>query len=218
MVKILSDIQFSGSMGNLTYSHNKGGQYIRARRIPTNPNSSRQQATRSVLGTYASAWSGLSAANRASWNSYAATHTVKDALGQDVYISGINWFIKCNSILLDAGQTPVTTPPAGVAPASLAGFAVTFTDADTISVAFSTVFAAGEFLQIWQTMPSTVGRSQNFNQARLVGYTTDDPTTPVSIDLPYPPASGQQVRFFCAVCSAEGLLSAKVVDTETYTA
>jgi len=213
MVKILSDIQYSGSRGNITFGHNKGGQYMRSRAIPVNPNSARQQATRNILGTYAAGWNALSDAQRALWRSYAAEIPVPDALGQMMFLSGINWYIKCNSILGDAGLTPIDYPPIGSVPAGFATFAVTWTDEDTVSVAFTPVLPSGFAIQLWQTIPGSAGKMPNFNQARLVGYSSADEVTPWSTDVPYPGQTGNSARFFGAVVSDEGLISTKSVST-----
>jgi len=58
-LKIQAAVQYSGSLGNLTYSHNLGGQYIRARSIPVNPNTERQGQVRSFLANWASNWTNL---------------------------------------------------------------------------------------------------------------------------------------------------------------
>lgn len=84
----------SGSMGGTTFAHNKGGMYTRARGVPTNPNTVRQQAQRSLFGAAVVAWSTLlSSAQRAAWNTYGENVTVTDSLGQPRKRSGQQWFI-----------------------------------------------------------------------------------------------------------------------------
>lgn len=85
----------SGSIGGTTFAHNRGGMYTRARAVPTNPNSIRQQNVRSAFNAAIEAWSAsLSPAQRAAWNNYAANVPVTNKLGQTVNLSGQNMFVR----------------------------------------------------------------------------------------------------------------------------
>jgi len=103
---------YSGSMRGITASHNKGGLYFRGRTVPTNPNTARQQAMRSIVGGLMQSWSmQLSEAQRQGWRDYAAAVPVLDSLGQSMNLSGVNWFVKCNvssAQITSQGVTPAT--------------------------------------------------------------------------------------------------------------
>jgi len=215
---IVSDDQKSGSKGNTTASRNKGGAYLRSRAAPTNPNTNRQSAARSVFGSQASAWNELTAGQRAQWDTYAETHTVKNALGQDIHITGLAWSVKLNSRLADAGVAVITTPPPTTAMAALESLAVTYTDADTLSVAYGGTISGTGYIQLWQTPPGTQGSSPNKNQARLVGYSAAGPTTPEAFESPFEMLDTQKSVFFAAVMDSYGQLSAFLEDNEIYTA
>jgi len=87
----------SGSLGGLTASHNKGGQYLRRRSVPTNPNTARQQQVRAALATLTQAWnSTLSDSERQAWRDYAASVTRTDKLGQTITLSGQQWYVASN--------------------------------------------------------------------------------------------------------------------------
>lgn len=215
---MIADEQRSGSKGNTTFSRNKGGPYARSRATPTNPNTNRQQASRSVFGTQASAWNALTQAQRDQWDTYAETHTTKNALGQDIHISGLAWTVMLNSRLADAGVAVNTTPPPTTAMAALESLTVTFTDADTLSVAFGGTISGTGYIQLWQTPPGTQGSSPNKNQSRLVGYTGAGPTTPEAMESPFEMLDTQKSVFFAAVMDSYGQLSAFQEDNEIYTA
>lgn len=88
---------YSGSLGGLTASHNTGGQYLRRRSIPTNPNTLRQQTVRSLIGGLVNAWnSALTDPQRQAWRDYAQNTPVTDTLGQTITLSGINMFVRSN--------------------------------------------------------------------------------------------------------------------------
>ena len=72
----------SGSIASLTFSHNRGGQYVRQRTIPTNPNTVFQQAIRSLVSELTSRWQNtLTEAQRAAWDQYAVQVPLLDPLG-----------------------------------------------------------------------------------------------------------------------------------------
>lgn len=95
----------SGSYGGMTVSHNKGGMYMRARAIPTNPNTVQQVSARTALANAASLWRTLSEAQRTSWASYAQNTPTVNALGQTTHLSGFQWFVAVASFCSYAGLT-----------------------------------------------------------------------------------------------------------------
>lgn len=208
----------SGSVGSLVFAHNKGGQYVRNRSTPTNPNSSRQQDARSVFGTHAAGWSNtLSQAQRDQWDTYAQNHTIKNALGNDIKISGLSWYCMLNSRLSDAGQTVVAVPPAVDVPAGFDTLTVTYTSATAISVAYAAALAAGESMQIWCSLPKPPGSSPNFKQCRLIGYSALAGATPIAFTLPFTIQDTQECTFFARRMDGDGQVSVLKKDKEVYT-
>lgn len=103
---------YSGSFGGLTASHNKGGQYLRRRSVPTNPNTSRQSLVRGLAAALMVDWSQtLTEPQRQSWRDYAANVTVTDKLGQPMFLSGVNWYVGINVARLQAAMTSFLTIP-----------------------------------------------------------------------------------------------------------
>lgn len=107
--------QISGSLAGVTAGHNKGGQYLRNRSIPTNPNTARQQSVRSGFGAAVQSWSdSLSENDRQSWRDYAQQVDVTDAFGDPKQLSGQQWYVGLatliaqaeNSELVDVAQLP----------------------------------------------------------------------------------------------------------------
>lgn len=205
----------SGSEAGRTYSHNKGGYYCRLRSTPTNPNTARQQATRSILGTQSAAWKGLTPAQQAAWNAYGELHSIKNSLGQDIHIAGQNWFCKINTRLADSGQTPLTDPPIYGDPAALSTFAVSYSADTVISMVFTpTTLGSDELLQVLYTLANSMGSTPNKNQSRMVAYSALNVSSPLSMTLPTPVPSGMQCTFFAARLNTEGHMSAFLTDTQ----
>lgn len=109
-MKIL-DIPQSGSLGNQTSSRNRSGQYRRQRSMPTQPRTAAQMNQRARLTTHAAGWRGLTDAQRASWNSFAASFTVTNSLGQAISLTGHQCFVKVNTVNSINGDATVTSPP-----------------------------------------------------------------------------------------------------------
>lgn len=89
--------QASGSVGGLTYAHNRGGMYTRARSIPTNPNTERQQWLRAAFGGRIQAWSMLTDEERAAWKVYAENTPFTDKLGDQIKLTGQQQFVRSNT-------------------------------------------------------------------------------------------------------------------------
>lgn len=204
----------SGSEAGRTYARNKGGYYCRLRTTPTNPNTERQQATRTILGTQSAAWKDLTPAQQDAWDVYGQTHSIKNALGIDIFIAGQNWFCRINSRLVDAAQAPLTSPPVYGAPPGLSTFAITYQTDLIISIAFTpTTLPSYELLQVLFTKSNSMGSRPNINQTVMVAYSALAPSTPLTMTLPSPVPSLMQSTFYAARMNMNGHLSAFLRDT-----
>lgn len=111
-------VNISGSVGGDTFSRNRYGRYIRQKSIPVNPNSSGQQAVRSALAALTTIWSTtLTGAQRTAWNLYGSSVAMLNKLGETIYLTGFNHFIRSNleylrtfSAHIDAGPVIFELP------------------------------------------------------------------------------------------------------------
>lgn len=204
-----------GRIGGNVFSHNRGGDYVRLGTSPVNPNSARQQAARTILGDLAQAWETvLTAANRATWNTYAQNHPVENSLGQEIFLTGLNWYVKINARLIDASDAPLVNAPVGGGPGGLLTFAVDVSALTTIDVIYTAALGAAERMQLWSTLPGSAGASPNFKQARLVGYSAVQAASPIAFTTPFQIQSGDAVRCFGAIIDDEGLIGAFLNDDD----
>jgi hypothetical protein len=102
----------SGSVGGMTYSHNRSGMYMRARRVPTNPNTGFQQAVRSNLSNASQAFRLLDAGEQASWATYAAGTPRVNRLGDTITLTAQQMYVAVNSLAALLGLAPMTNAPA----------------------------------------------------------------------------------------------------------
>ena len=106
------DIPQSGSVGAVTSSRNRSGQYRRQRAIPTQPRTAYQLTARARLTAISAAWRGLSDASRLSWAAFASSFTVVNSLGLAINLTGSQCYVKVNAARIAAGGSSSDTPPA----------------------------------------------------------------------------------------------------------
>lgn len=200
--------ELSGSYGGLTYSHGKGGPYVRLRSIPTNPNSVKQTAARAALSGLSARYGELSADQRTEWSQWAELHPVVNRLGNAIILTGQQAYIGCNARLIQAGAPANDDCPVNTVPSDLATATAT-ADASTqeITVTYSGAVPTGGRLLLWQTLPSSAGRNGNRRQSRLVGYSDVDPTSPNVWTSPYIALATQTSNLWVCVMDDAGQAS-----------
>lgn len=126
-----------GKLGGHVFSKNAAGSYMRTKTTPTNPQTSYQTAARALFAAISAAWSGLTDAVRASFNSAVADWQKTDIFGDLKKPTGKALFQRLNNQAQSAGWSAVTTVPAK---AELPDAVVT---AATIDIANDTIVLTG---------------------------------------------------------------------------
>lgn len=217
--------QASGSIGGVTYSHNKGGMYQRARSTPTNPGSTFQSAIRGFVSALTGLWNNtLTTAERAGWIIYADQVPLVDRLGEQMQVTGLNMYVRSNVPRLQAGLARVDTPPTtfNLGTFTNPSFAVDAAT-DDVDVSFTATDAwaneTGGAMLILASRPQNPSINYFKGPYRLAGSilgdTTTPPTSPATIVLPFPVVVGQKVFFQARTTLADGRLAAffRSVDT-----
>ncbi len=87
----------SGSFASLTFSRNRGGQYIRQRAVPTNPGTPFQSVIRGNVNLLANSWTDvLSSSQREGWEVYAVQVPLPDKLGELRNVGGLAMYTRSN--------------------------------------------------------------------------------------------------------------------------
>lgn len=212
--------QASGSIAGITYSHNRGGMYTRARVTPTDPSSGRQQTVRAAMGVLAPYWGEtLTQAQRDAWDLYGDNVPWLNPLGQTIYLTGQQHFLRCNIPHVQLGAAPEPDAPTifdlgtFTAPTIHEAKAV-----NTISIAFDNTDAwantAGAYLAIYAGKAVGPGRTFYRGPWRLAGAIGGDPTPPSSpaiYDCQWPYSIDNICWAQCRIRQADGRLSLPVI-------
>lgn len=164
----------SGKIGGHVAAKNRGGAYLRTKVTPLNPNTSAQAGARALLASLSTAWSGLTDAQRASWNGAVANFATTDIFGDLRNPSGLNLYVKLNANLSNAGLALLVVAPEKIE--------VPFYQVNSITIAIAlgtiTIDAAGDAydgvnVKIQATPAMSQGVSFVKSQLRNILYTND---------------------------------------------
>ncbi len=176
--------QMSGSVGGVTASRNRGGQYFRLRAIPTNPSTPSQESVRAIMASQSQAWADLTDAQRASWKAWASENPVTNALGNSISLSGHQAFVQINSRLDLIDNATLTVPPVLNAPLALDSLTLSADiGAGNVDLTFAaSPLAADTVLWIEASIVSSAGIAYVRNLYRFIGVSPTAQTTAYDIE------------------------------------
>jgi hypothetical protein len=207
----------SGSVGGMTFSHNRGGMYLRRRAMPTNPNTPQQQAVRAAFAQLSILWQDvLTPVERAAWETYADNVPLKNAQGDNIFVTGLNMYIRSNVSRLTNALARVDTAPVvfNLGEYTAPSFLID-TANDELDTTFDNTDAwaneDGSGLIIYGSAPNDPTISYFKGPYRLIGRVDGDsvvpPVSPVTSPLGHVIAIGQRAFFRTVVSRADGRLS-----------
>lgn len=202
--------EMRGSLGGITFSRNKGGNYARLRAKPTDPSSAAQMNMRTAMNNVSRVWSQfLTEEQRNAWNEYAALNPVPSRLGGWLTLSGHQFFCGLNSRLVMVGSAMQLVPPTTNAPSAVS---ITATG-DEISQQLTIDFApaplpSGHRLICWWTGWRRPGTNPNLRQARILGWSPLAQASPWTVDVPTPTNDETTTNLYVCVMNANGQISA----------
>lgn len=222
-------IQASGSIAGTTHARNRFGNYIRARTKPVNPRSTGQGKVRTAMSFLTNQWSAtLTAGERAAWATYAAAIAMKNRLGETVYMTGFNHFVRSNvefyrhnTAVTKTGPTVLSLPEKDIAFAVSGGVAaqklyVEFTEGTGWALEVNAML----LVYMGQPRPATrnffAGPWKYIGQVAGVG--APGAQSPTLFDPPYVLILGQLVTCYARIRRADGRISEPFTSTFTVTA
>lgn len=213
--------QASGSIGGLTASRNKGGMYVRARAMPTNPGTTFQTAVRSFMAQLTAIWANtLTAAQRSAWSQYALQTPIIDKLGEARPIPALAMYVRCNVPRLQAGLPRVDDGPTTFGLPDFTSPEITSITASTgvMILTFDNTDAWADAADGGLLILSSPGQGPAINYYKgpfrycgLIEGAATPPTSPQNKTLPFTVAVGQVVFNQFRVSLPDGRLSYAVV-------
>lgn len=204
----------SGSIGGMTGSHNRGGQYLRARVIPTNTSSEQQQEVREAIGTLSNNWNNvLTEDQREAWRGYAFNTPSVNAMGDSIKLSGLNMYTRCNVPRIQAAKAVVDDAPltfdSSPTPTGLL-FSVEDGGNFTFSALGGDPSLVTDFGLIFISRPQNAGINFFAGPYRFAGsfaLVVTGEFGEVGGNNPFPAATGQKVFARVCITRADGRLS-----------
>lgn len=208
----------SGSVGGLTFAHNRGGLYSRARSIPTDPATALQTAIRNHMASLSARWRAtLTAAERAAWDAYALATPLLDSLGEPRNVGGVGMYQRGNVPVLISGvaEGVVDAGPVTNGLPALNTVTPTVTAPSSISVAFddtqSWVNEDGAVLMIYASRPQNASINFFKGPYQFAGGIEGDaalpPTSPTVVTSPFVYVAGNRVFVRAVLVRADARLS-----------
>lgn len=207
----------SGSVGGLTYAHNRGGMYTRARAIPSNPNSTFQQAVRGFMGQLSDAWvNTLTLLQRAEWIVYAENVPLVNRLGDEANVTGLNQYVRSNVPRLQAGLPRVDDAPTTFTIGSFTNPSVASDQPNNeVDVSFTNTdeWANEDDSALLVFVSRPQNPSINYFKGpyqfagSILGDATTPPTSPAAIAVPFTFGVGSKLFVKVSASRADGRLS-----------
>lgn len=208
----------SGSLGGLTFSHNRGGMYMRARVVPTNPSTGPQNVARAAMASLSNRWANtLTQVQRDAWDVYAENTPLPGPLGDPRNVGGLGMYIRTNvprivvafaiiddaPLIFDVGSFSPLTAPTATDAGDFLGFAFDNTDAWANE--------DGAAMLIWGSRPQNLSIKYFTGPYQFAGFILGNqaapPASPASIANPFPFAVGQRVFWRATVSRLDGRYS-----------
>lgn len=219
LIKFMGGIgAMSGRLGGQVFARNRSGSYVRQGTKPVNTNTARQQAVRNFMQTLSTRWSNvLTALQREEWNAYAAAVLAVNRLGETIQLTGQNWFVGNNSVILSAGGQIADDGPATLnKPDSDPTFAVVVDEANQqLSVTFDNTlpWANDDDGYMLVSMGTPVNPTREFFASpyriagAIDGNATTAPTSPTVLPAPFAVQETQKVFVQARVMEGDGRVS-----------
>ena len=211
-------IQMSGSLAGNTFARNRSGNYVRSRTKPVNPNSTRQQVVRAIMAELVNRWAQtLTGVQRTAWNLYSSNVSMKNKLGESIFLSGFNHYVRSNLIrrlqtlaAIDNGPV-VFEIPGQDGTLALAASEAAQQISTTYNAALDWADEDGGFLAIFQGSPQNPQRNFFDGPWRFLGVQSGvngaPPASPVVLGVQFAITELQHQWIYARIMRADGRLS-----------
>ena len=174
----------SGKLGGHVASKNKGGNYLRTKVTPANPQTAEQSNVRSIFATISSGWSSLTESNRLSFADKVGEYSQTNIFGDLKSPTAKALYQRLNQNLLLVGRPKLSVCPSPTAIPTATFDAVVYVDGSSLSAEFLGS-CTGSYVVISATPPMSAGTSFVKNKLRVVSTVQGDVDFGVNIMSDY---------------------------------
>lgn len=111
--------EIRGKWNGAVFSRNRGGNYVRTKVTPLNPQTAAQVAVRALLTQFSQSWRGLTDEQRDAWRGAVSNWATTDVFGDLKNPSGSALYNRLNINIVNAGGTEIANPPSPVGAVAL---------------------------------------------------------------------------------------------------
>jgi hypothetical protein len=170
-----------GKLNGSVFARNRGGQYVRTKVTPLNPQSIAQVTARNLLTGLAQGFRSLSENEITAWNQAVTQWQTTDIFGDLVSPTGLALYVRLNANIANAGGTAITSPPAPTGAAALITLGlVADVSGDTFDVSFTpATVPANHTMYIESTTMLSPGINNANSRFRFIGTAASAAASPV---------------------------------------
>ncbi len=203
--------EMRNKLNGSVFARNRGGNYLRTKVTPTNPQTQSQVLARARLASFAQGWRSLTEAQRESWRSVVSQWATTDVFGDVVNPSGNALYVRLNINISLAGGTTITTPPSPVGAEALTELSVGADHTDqSMSVAFAPATVPADHAMIIESTPMlSPGISNANSQFRIISTLAPAASSPATVGV------NQVAKFGAIVEGQKVFVRAKFIRRDT---
>lgn len=216
--------QIRGKLGGTIFSRNRGGSFVRTFVTPTNPNTPAQQQVRNALSTLVVKWlTVLTQLQRDGWETYADNVPMQNGLGDTIFLTGQQMFIRSNSVLIRNEKARVDDAPTifNLGEFTPVVFSAVTTPFPQIFVNFTfaddwvTEIGAFMFVQGSRQMNPTINffKGPFLQIGAVIGNDAPPPFPPLVVAVPFTYTPDNRTFIRVRVIRADGRLSSAQIAT-----
>lgn len=203
--------EMRNKLNGSVFARNRGGNYLRTKVTPTNPQTQAQVLARARLAQFSQAWRSLTEAQRDAWRSVVDQWSTTDVFGDVVNPSGSTLFTRLNINIAVAGGTAINTPPTPAGVDALLGVSVTAASTgQTMSVTVDPAEVPADHSLIIESTPMLSPGINNANSRFRVIQVEDAAATG-----PFDVAASQIGKFGALVEGQKVFVRVKFIRTDT---
>lgn len=208
-------VDMRGKLGGHVFAKNRGGNYMRTKTTPVNPQTTAQTNVRSIFAGITSNWSSLTEAQRESFNSKVSDYGKTNVFGDLKNPSGKALYQRLNQNLALTGQTQITVCPSPAAvPAISNASGIAYGETQSINLSYIGD-ATGSQVMVNATGIVSNGTSYVKNRLRTLYVASGAEDGSISIGTQWTNkngafAAGDVIFFALKVVNAQGQASPEV--------